>query len=562
MRILKLVLLAIALLLSPLVVQAQDAMETFEKAANRSNRIDTLRDIARKWPLPVYEPWNPATAQLQIRQLRAAKKKYERRFPETTKELQEIVDATTPFLRYLYLYDLYYSPTGAVVAPGGVTSLEIDSYCLDAGAPSPPAKEPLKLVRSGNLFPVQILPIYRSLMRHNARQDSNAIQGLLWTLRNIDDGKARLNQIRRSDALLLERIHPGALETMRKTYQLDGILPKLGGKPIRNIGDLIGGVVQQELSSRAGHRVDWTPGDSVETMLARMAGMQAEGRSDPANAYSELAPGVIARAINIQGHSRFGVDFVNTSDRPFVFDISEYIAQPSRRAQRLAFGRLHNVLSPTPGDEAGRQQAKAALLELENGRFADGVESRCRQSLNSPSGDDILTVYSAIPILSELLSAWTLITGKNPFSGEKASWVDRGFAAFDLLTIAAGPAKALARGSKLVVVMKKASNGMRAKPGFNELLGAFANGKFRNVASACRPIENMIPDPEPPTNPTPLMRDMDRAVEDRQAWQCPSGRNARSGKHPVFSSNANGTEAANGIARDFHESYCKQLDGK
>lgn len=545
--------LLMLLSLSAFFTQAQSPQARFEQRAQISSEIDTLQDVARKWPLEVYQPWDASRAQMQQKRMRGVRKKYENRFPESPEELNEVIDALGPFLRYLYLFDLYYSSHAAVVAPGGVTSLEIDSYCLDAGLPSPPANEPLKLVRNHELFPPPVLPIYRSLMRYHATHNSNSIQGLLWTLRSIDDGNATLERLSRSDAELLERVHPGALETLSRTYRLDGLLPRMGGRPVRNLEGFVNGLVEQQMGAALRRQgVAWSPGDSVEDTLSRMAGLEAEGRMDPANAYTELAPGVIARGINIQGHSRFGVDIVNTSANPYVFNTTDYIAQPSRRAQRLAPGRSHNVLTPTPRDEAGRKEAIGTLRDLGNGNFANGKSSQKKQcSLKTLdpnlTAEDILSVYDAVPIVSEILSLASLVTGKNMLTGEPLSWSEYTVALINVATIGAGPVKAAVKGTKLIARVAEAVKKIAKPVGKNRVL-TDASSLEDCIWSHFRPNE------PPPPNPTLLWRGINRIADDPGQSYC-RGTTASANR-------ANSRKAyrasQNDFARDFQAAYCAQ----
>lgn len=557
MPIFRNIVITLALLFASLTATAQSAMRQFEQVASRSSRIDTLQDIARKWPVRVYEPWNSAVGREQLTQLRKVQKKYANRVPETPEELEEVVDAVAPFLRYLHLYGLHYSPHTAVVAPNGTTSIEIDSYCLDAGLPSPPPGEPLRLVKNGNLFPRDVQPIYRSLMRLNAREESTSIQGLLWTLRKINDGDASLHQLGEADIAVLERAHPGATRILMRVYLPDSVLPKIGGRRVRNAGDFLQGIAQERLSNLLGqHGVDWQPGDSVESMLARMSGMRAEGRADPENAYTELAPGVIARGINIQGHSRFGVDIVNTSANPYVFDIADYIAQPSRRAQRLAFGRAHNLLSPTAMDEAGRRQALDALMSSPEGWHRR--EDASRECKILPDLSDITAVYDAIPILSEFLSAWTLVTGKNPMTGKRATVSELSFAAVNLATVPFSIIKGIARGTKITMLLAKAIDGMRVKPTPHELMIALGMGKLTDFGSkteaGCSLSEMMTapalaaaPSSKPPS---PLTTEIDRIATDKSFWECPTAASAQSNRRVQNKAT---------LAEEFHASYCRIL---
>lgn len=558
-KICTLILVAVTTLVMPETAPAQSAMTQFEQASSQSSRIDTLQDIATKWPVEVYQPWDASESQKQLQRLRGVQRKYEGRFPESPEELLEVADAVAPFLRYLYLYDLHFSPHSAVVAPGGVTSLEIDSYCLDAGLPSPPANEPLRLVKNSGLFPPAVMSIYRSLMRHNAAQDSNAIQGLLWTLRSVNDGKSNLDRLSTADASLLERVHPGAMDTLYRTYRLDSILPKMGGRPVRNVEGFVKGLLEQQVGSVLGsHGVAWSPGDSVEDTLSRMVGLKAEGRMDPSNAYTELAPGVIARGINIQGHSRFGVDFVNTSQQPFVFNIADYIAQPSRRAQRLAFGRARNVLSPSVRDEAGRQRAITALRDLSKGNFANGSASRpdpCRMEVGW--APDIRDIYSAMPVLSEMISLVSLVTGKNVLTGEALTWSDRLYAAVNVLTLPGGAVKGVVKGTRLAIRAAGAMNAMKNKPSPKDVAIALGMGKLQSFTAA---TENCVfADPTPnqslPIEPTPLELEVNRIADDPSRWYCAeSSSSPRKGLARLRAS----SPPSDTLARDYHAAFCAQ----
>lgn len=406
---------------------SRDARD-FEARVAQSQRLASFADVVATWPVEIYDPGNRVRSEAMLAQFRRVVAKYRDKPPADEAQLSEFLEALAPLLRYLQAYDLYFQPGALVVPPGGLAGADVQSYCLDSGRGAPPNNEPLKLIPASTVFPAKVLPIYQSLMRQDAASGDHRLQGLVWHLRGLVEGRTEFSSFSKSDLMALELAHPGSGRILQRLYAGPGV--RIDGRRITGMYDI---------KKVIANRVLGTEELSTEATIARLIGMPVEGRADPNNGYTALAPGVTARAFVTNGMNGFRVDVTNSSRYPYVFDSTQWIGNPSRKVQRLALANIERGVAPTAAERAAADKVLRFIQhEYDKIDWARTGTPKCGvEAFGEMKGWGHLSVevLKALPLAGNLIAGYELITQHDILKDEPLSVADN---VLDLIAVYPG----------------------------------------------------------------------------------------------------------------------------
>lgn len=234
-------------------------------------------------------------------------------------------------------------------------SVTMKGFCLDAELPAPGLNDYLRLRPASEFAEPRYGGLEMDIMRHaqaNPRVRYNDIQQIIWAIRGASQGSYFTQSLAyRSDLQdIIEAARPGAGRMLVKTMRdheakmradenLRRMFPIL--RDLEQISESLTGLTDPRRSSQ-----------SIDQYMRTLNNRQVPGRAQVPQeaAFSTLQPGVYAQAM---GAAPLVADvaLMNLSDRPFVFNPVEWVAESQLPQQRVAFSGMDKaVAAPMPTD--------------------------------------------------------------------------------------------------------------------------------------------------------------------------------------------------------------------
>lgn len=328
---------------------------------------------------------------------------------------------------------------GAYVIPaGGMLTYTQKGFCMDPQKPAPNKGDALTLVPATDRIRPRLMPLYQALGRWSATQkDTHRVQSLTWMLMSAgrenvyaieqmsQNNRRDWNSIMPGGADLLIREHRAAASSKRavkalsKSLGLDKLLPP---------------ALLNQILSPQGASLHL---DELIRQGERMTGGKGTG-------YSALAQGVYARGTGSDALTGT-YSILNTSDRPFVFDPTQYMAKPSSEKQFVSgTGLMTNIatklgLIPSPKEAAVLSEMTIAGMTDVSKFLAESAWQGAWQSLykKTPASTNVAKRLSgigknlggaatALPVIGNAISIYEAIAGRDAFTGEELGALERG----------------------------------------------------------------------------------------------------------------------------------------
>lgn len=247
-------------------------------------------------------------------------------------------------------------------------SVTMKGFCLDAELPAPGLNDYLRLRPAAEFAEPRYGGLEMDIMRYaqaNPRVRYNDIQQIIWGIRGASQGSYFTQSLahRRDLQDIIEAARPGAgrmlVQAMRDheakkraDENLRRMFPML--RDFEQISESLTGLADPRRSSQ-----------SIDQYMRTLNNRQVPGRAQvpPEAAFSTLQPGVYAQAM---GAAPLVADvaLMNLSDRPFVFNPVEWVAESQLPQQRVAFSSMDKAVAAPMKTDLGNFAPREMFLDI------------------------------------------------------------------------------------------------------------------------------------------------------------------------------------------------------
>lgn len=285
-------------------------------------------------------------------------------------------------------------------------SVTMKGFCLDAELPAPGLNDYLRLRPAAEFTEPRYGGLEIEILRYaqsNPRIRYNDIQHIVWAIRGAQQGSHFTQSLayRRDLQDIIEAARPGASRMLLQSMQ-DHEAKKRADANLRRMFPVLRDL-EQISASLAGLADPLSSSQSIDQYMLALNSRQVQGRAQvpPEAAFSTLQPGVYAQAM---GAAPLVVDVVlmNLSDRPFVFNPVEWVAESQLPQQRVAFSRMDKAVAAPMKTDLGNF-APAEML-------ADTVKLLAEKALGLSDQDRAQQLAEILSRINRKLGKW----GANP----------------------------------------------------------------------------------------------------------------------------------------------------
>lgn len=218
---------------------------------------------------------------------------------------------------------------GVVIPPGVSITFENQGYCCDPHLPAPMAGDEYQFVKTSQLIPDELQPIYRKLLTKASNGDEATLrnmQKLVWALRTAGTEAGYANNLTEQERRILNSCseYEGEFESYCSEKLSESRLWKFLWAKIDSVATInIGGVTYQ-----ASDLLDENVGEKkIKEHLGQLITL---GESMPVEHngfnYGEISDGIYTD-IKGTGALRFKATVANSTSREFTFYPMDYVAQ-------------------------------------------------------------------------------------------------------------------------------------------------------------------------------------------------------------------------------------------
>lgn len=218
---------------------------------------------------------------------------------------------------------------GVVIPPGVSITFENQGYCCDPHLPAPMAGDEYQFVKTSQLIPDELQPIYRKLLTKASNGDEATLrnmQKLVWALRTAGTEAGYANNLTEQERRILNSCseYEGEFESYCSEKLSESRLWKFLWAKIDSVATInIGGVTYQ-----ASDLLDENVGEKkIKEHLGQLITL---GESMPIEHngfnYGEISDGIYTD-IKGTGALRFKATVANSTSREFTFYPMDYVAQ-------------------------------------------------------------------------------------------------------------------------------------------------------------------------------------------------------------------------------------------
>lgn len=334
------------------------------------------------------------------------------------------------------------------IAPGYSISIEQQGYCLDAGLPAPGSGEMLSLVQAASLIPEELQPLYKALLRKSAGNPAalNNLQRTLWTLRSAGAPYGLATTPGRETLEQMDKALPGGAQLFGNYHQREAAKNRLK--------DELGKLLNFNVNGRRISPLDFSdPNKSQEifqSLLQQTLKTPVTGDIPKDNRHYQMLTPAVATFSTGAGTLKPRVTLANIGPLPYRFDISEWILQPARKAQRVAM--LPAERNSISAAQFPRELGHEALQRLkgikdkidqttlmEAARFVNGMVLKNVPKVKTLSdyafrllggAPGAKRLVEVIPYVGNALCLYEAASGKNWVTGRDLNAFERTAAAF------------------------------------------------------------------------------------------------------------------------------------
>lgn len=269
-----------------------------------------------------------------------------------------------------------------VVPPGKKVKLTVRGFCLDMGIPAPRSNEPFQLIKVSQLVDPGILPVYKALQAWEAKHPDrhSAVQSLMWGIRHARSKSPLIRELRPFQKEILDAALPGGSKRYERylTKQYNkGLMDDLKRQALGQVSQFVDNAVPVKLKSNlnlssveglkssaakllkkpavqvANKKIspeEVLIASGVAAVMSQLTNMPVSGSPQTNTAYTLLEEGVAAYSYSPGGVEKAYVELVNTTDRPYSFDATDYAGFSTRSTQPVAMYPDVSALPEAPQD--------------------------------------------------------------------------------------------------------------------------------------------------------------------------------------------------------------------
>lgn len=334
------------------------------------------------------------------------------------------------------------------IPPGGMVMLGQQGYCLDAGLPAPGNGEVLSLTPAKALIPDELQPLYAALLRQAAANPASQgnLQRTLWTLRAAGSPYGFAATPAAETLGEMESAMSGGSRIFTNYHQKEVAKNRLK--------DELGKLLNLNINGRRINPLDFSDPvksqDIFQNLLQQTLKTPVSGEMPRDNRnYQMLTPALAVFSIGADT-LKPKVSLVNTGPVPVRFDVSDWVLQPARKAQRIAMlpAQRSNIGVAQFTRELGQEAVqrlktvkdkidRATLMEA--ARFINGMVLKNVPKVKTLSDFAFRLVggtpgakrlVEVIPYVGNALCLYEAASGKNWVTGRELNAFERSAAAF------------------------------------------------------------------------------------------------------------------------------------
>lgn len=369
----------------------------------------------------VFDPSNPTASKKMSDKLTAITNQIASKKEISYPELLEYTKALMPYVRHLEGLSQVSSSAELVIPPGREAEFSLASLPVDSDLIGMRANNKVRLAPQSAAVQDDIRDAYEALAHlaaTNPEYNPNTnftVRGLMDTIVSMSSARMPYSpQLRADERRVMDLAMPNG------AYKLQSW--------VNRQANLIDGFKRQ-----GGQLPDYRP----------------QRTSDPDSEYTMLAPGVAAKSENVsKGASSFvRVRLANTTNQPFTFKPTDYVAIPSDGTSRqLLMGGLNGLQDGQDGCYGPKYQGAAKAKEIldKAGQLLQGKVIAGIGAVGLPTALHVVgalkspivqNLVRATPLLGNGLAAYELATGKDMIDGHVLSGTEMAFKVAELIPL-------------------------------------------------------------------------------------------------------------------------------
>lgn len=339
------------------------------------------------------------------------------------------------------------APDGTITLPPGfMVTVNQKGYCMDSGLPAPGKDEKLSLTSAGKLIPPPLLPLYKAIMQKAYRDEPyrNSMQTIVWTLRSAGNPTGMAANVDRKTLQLMEDALPGGAQQFADYHNGQIMQAQLLDKLGKKIAIKTGGKKVNPFDLIDPKKSEQAMADLFKSHTAAMNQPVTGAVPQDNRDYQMISPTVATFSVGTSTLTP-RILLANAGNAPVNIDLTDYVMQPARRAQRIAMypSRPDGVLARAypmdvlPEDitlweklkkkiddgvlyDAARFLATKAFKSVaQPGKVRDAFLGVFR---NSPAAAKLV---EAMPIVGNLLAFYEAVSGKSWVNGRDLNTWER-----------------------------------------------------------------------------------------------------------------------------------------
>lgn len=349
----------------------------------------------------------------------------------TYRELADFTASLQPYLAYIEAQHRMRFASGITIPPGSTASVQVNAFCMDKTLPAPRRDERLQILSAGTLVPEEVRPLYENLLKYKAGDSSVRFftQNLIWGLREASEGRSFILQMNGYQREFLDAAMPGGADLYQSYLDAQAEKRKETERKqeaYKAIAGIVGGLTGIALPPPPGQH-GYSPAET-ESALAQLIKAPVKGEMLPDFDYSMLAPGVAIKTSDASGlASLVRMTISNSTDQPFVFRPTDYVAQASRPTQRLAMTGF--VPSSTETSQEAMKLAKNIAMDAQRLLSGKNIEGGWRQNRldfgKLVQNPELRMLLMTAPFIGSGIAAYEAYFGTGFFDGEQLSKAER-----------------------------------------------------------------------------------------------------------------------------------------
>lgn len=372
------------------------------------------------------------------------------------------------------------APDGTITLPPGfMVTVNQTGYCMDSGLPAPGKDEKLSLTSASKLIPKQLMPLYKAIMQKAYRDEQyrGSMQIIVWTLRSAGNPHGMAANVDRKTLQRMEDAMPGGAQLF-VDYHNGQIMQA-------QMLDKLGKKIAIKTGNKQINPFDLIDPKKSEQAMADLFKSHTSAMNQPVTGavpqdnrdYQMIAPTVATFSVGT-GSLTPRILLANAGNTPVNIDLTNYVMQPARRAQRIAMYPSRPDGVQARGYQMDIFPEEFTLWEklkkkIDDGVLYDGarfVAGKVFQSVAQPGKikDVFLGLFrntpaaaklvEAMPVVGNLLAFYEAVSGKSWINGRDLNTWERVASAFG--TIPGGNGLKATFKDKLIPIAQMAFGGL------------------------------------------------------------------------------------------------------